>query len=91
MDTLERLETKISLVLDKVKELEDKNRALEKELKTCRLEMQRVKEENIELKNGFKDKEILVKDKISALLGKLEEVCCRNLFQLAGSLRDGRY
>jgi FtsZ-binding cell division protein ZapB len=74
LDTLERLETKISLVLDKVKELEDKNRALEKELKTCRLEMQRVKEENIELKNGFKDKEILVKDKISALLGKLEEV-----------------
>ncbi len=81
MDTLERLETKISLILDKVKELEDKNRelksqngALEKELKTCRLEMQRVKEENIELKNGFKDKEILVKDKISALLGKLEEV-----------------
>ncbi|NIR67376.1 MAG: hypothetical protein GWO10_27265 [candidate division Zixibacteria bacterium] len=59
---------------DKNRELKSQNGALEKELKTCRLEMQRVKEENIELKNGFKDKEILVKDKISALLGKLEEV-----------------
>ncbi|HEQ98677.1 MAG TPA: hypothetical protein ENO22_04975 [candidate division Zixibacteria bacterium] len=81
MDTLEKLETKIGLILNKVKELEEtnrelksKNETLEKDLKTCRLEMQQVREENIELKNGFKDKEIIVKDKISALLGKLEEV-----------------
>jgi len=81
LDTLEKLETKIGLILNKVKELEEtnrelksKNETLEKDLKTCRLEMQQVREENIELKNGFKDKEIIVKDKISALLGKLEEV-----------------
>ncbi len=74
MDTLEKLEAKVDLILGRVKELESKNETLEKDLKTCRLELQQAREENTELKTGMKDKEVKVQDKISALLGKLEEV-----------------
>jgi FtsZ-binding cell division protein ZapB len=81
LDTLEKLEAKVDLILGRVKELEEKNKeleskneTLEKDLKTCRLELQQAREVNTELKSGMKDKEVKVQDKISALLGKLEEV-----------------
>jgi len=81
LDTLEKLEGKISQILARVKELETinkdlkkKNEGLEKELKTSQLKIQQLRDENEELQSGMKDKEVKVQDKITQLLGKLEEV-----------------
>jgi FtsZ-binding cell division protein ZapB len=81
LDTLEKLESKVGQILSKLKDLEGinndlvkKNRALEAEAKALRLELGQVKEENIDLKSKDKERDVKVQDKISELLGKLEEV-----------------
>jgi FtsZ-binding cell division protein ZapB len=81
LDNLEKLENKIGQVLGKLKELEktnkdlqSKNDELEKELKACRLQLEQFKDEKSEIESRFKEQEVTVKDKISELLGKLDDV-----------------
>jgi FtsZ-binding cell division protein ZapB len=81
LDTLAKLELRIGEIVAKTKELEkinsnleSRNEKLEADLKACRLELEQQKEKNVEFEASIKDKEVKVKDRISDLLGKLEQV-----------------
>jgi len=81
LDTLEKLEAKIGQILGRVKELEKINRdlarrneELETEMKKCRLELVRMKEEKSETEQKSRERDSLVQNRIVELLGKLEEV-----------------
>ena len=81
MENIAKLEEKITQILVRVKELEKakkdltiRNQSLENELKVCQDKLERANKDKTELESQFKEKDSKVHNRLSDLLGKLEEV-----------------
>ena len=81
MENIAKLEEKITQILHRVKELEQakkdltiKNQNLEKELNAAQEKLERANKEKIELESQFKEKDSKVHNRLTDLLGKLEDV-----------------
>ena len=81
MENIAKLEEKITQILQRVRELEKakidlttRNQNLEKELKTYQLKLEQANQAKLDLESQSKDKDSNVHNRLTDLLGKLEEV-----------------
>jgi len=81
LENIAKLEEKITQILQRVRELEKtkidlttRNQNLEKELKTYQLKLEKINQAKLELESQSKDKDSKVHNRLTDLLGKLEEV-----------------
>lgn len=81
LENIAKLEEKITQILNRVKQLEQvkkdltaKNQSLEKELKEYQLKLEQADKAKLELESHSRDKDSKVHNRLTELLGKLEEV-----------------